>query len=236
VLAVPLATAAYPRLSAAAEQGDEDGYRTALASTARTVVLLAGLGAAALASLAVPAAVLMQAEPAWPGIVGFAPGLFGYALFALLSRALYARGATRAAAFATAAGWLVAAVAALAFAGLGEDRQVLGLGLANSIGMTVLAVLLVLAVRRHAGPGALAGLTRATVTAVLAAGCAAAAGWGLVAALEAAMWPTPGVAARLTEGMLGGVAVVVVFGAVAFVLDRRDLKPLVAVLRRRSGR
>ncbi|MBG0567620.1 virulence factor MviN [Actinoplanes sp. NEAU-A11] len=236
VLAVPLATAVYPRLSSAAEHGDEDSYREALASSARTVMLLAGVGAAALAVLAVPAAVLMQAKPAWPGIVGFAPGLFGYALFALLSRALYARGATRAAAFSTAAGWMVAAAAALAFQGLGEDRQVLGLGLANSIGMTVLAVLLALAVRRHAGPGALAGLGRASLAAVVAGGAGALAGWGTVAGLEAAFWPTPGVFARLAEGMLGGVAVVAVFVAVAFVLDRRDLKPLVAVLRRRLRR
>lgn len=236
VLAVPLATAVYPRLSAAAEHGDEGTYRETLASTARTVMLLAGLGAAALAALAVPAASLMQAEPAWSGIVGFAPGLFGYALFALLSRALYARGATRAAAFATAAGWVVAAAAALAFVGLGEQRQVFGLGLANSIGMTVLAVLLVLAVRRHAGPEALAGLTRATVAAVLAGGLAAAAGWGVVSGLDAAFGSTPGVFARLAEGMLGGVAVVVVFGVVAFALDRRDLKPLVAQLRGRLRR
>jgi putative peptidoglycan lipid II flippase len=236
VLAVPLATAVYPRLSAAAEHGDEETYRETLASTARTVILLAGLGAAALAALAVPAAALMQAEPAWSGIVGFAPGLFGYALFALLSRALYARGATRAAAFATAAGWVVAAGAALAFVGLGEERQVFGLGLANSIGMTVLAVLLAVAVRRHAGAAALAGLTRATVAAVLAAGLAAGAGWGVVTGLDAAFGPTPGVLARLAEGMLGGVAVLAVFVAVAFALDRRDLKPLIDTVRRRVKR
>ncbi|MEU4428564.1 lipid II flippase MurJ [Actinoplanes sp. NPDC024001] len=231
VLAVPLATAVYPRLSAAAEHGDEDTYRTALASTARTVVLLAGLGAAALAALAVPAAFLIRAEPAWTGIAGFAPGLFGYALFALLSRALYARGATRAAAFATAAGWVVAAAAALTLLGRGEDKQVFGLGLANSIGMTVLAVLLALAVRRHAGPGALAGLGRALLAAVVAAGVAAIAGWGTVAALASAFWPTPGVLGSLVEGMLGGVVVVTVFVAVAFVLDRRDLRPLVVTVR-----
>jgi putative peptidoglycan lipid II flippase len=104
VLAVPLATAVYPALSAAAATGDDDAYRAALAGTARSVVLLAGLGAAALAALAGPVAYLVGTSAAAPGIVGFAPGLLGYALFALLSRALYARGATVAAAAATAAG------------------------------------------------------------------------------------------------------------------------------------
>jgi putative peptidoglycan lipid II flippase len=178
----------------------------------------------------------MQAPPAWPGIAGFAPGLFGYALFALLSRALYARGATRAAAFSTAAGWMVAAAAALTVAGLGERQQILGLGLASALGMTVLAVLLAVAVRRHAGGAALAGLTRATVAAVLAAAVAAAAGWGVVRGLESAFWPTPGVFAALAEGMLGGVVVLAVFLAVAFALDRRDLKPLATTVTGRLRR
>ncbi|WP_229076029.1 murein biosynthesis integral membrane protein MurJ [Actinoplanes sp. DH11] len=233
VLAVPLATAVYPRLSAAAELGDEDGYRTSLAATARTVVLLAGLGAAALAALAEPAAFLIDAPPAAAGIAGFAPGLFGYALFALLSRALYARGATAAAAAATAAGWFVAAVAALVLVRAVDGRQALVLGLANAAGMTVLAALLAVAVRRHAGSAALAGLTRATAAAVLAAGLAAAAGWATVIGLERAFWPTPGVLGSLAEGMLGGVVVVAVFAAVASAVDRRDMRPLATTLRRR---
>lgn len=235
VLAVPLATAVYPRLSAAAEHGDEDGYRTALSGTARTVVLLAGLGAAALVALAEPAAYLIDAPPAAAGIAGFAPGLLGYALFALLSRALYARGATVAAAAATAAGWLVAAVAAFALVNLVDGRRALVLGLANAAGMTVLAALLAFAVRRHAGAAALSGLTRASVTAVVAGLAAGAAGWAVVTGLERAFWPTPGVPAALAEGMLGGAAVAGVFVAVAFLLDRRDLGPLAGKLRLSRG-
>ncbi|MDY7090222.1 MAG: lipid II flippase MurJ, partial [Actinomycetota bacterium] len=66
VLAVPVATAVYPSLSAAA-QGDEPAYRQALSATARTVMLLAGLGAAALIAVAGPAAVLLDAAPASSG-------------------------------------------------------------------------------------------------------------------------------------------------------------------------
>jgi putative peptidoglycan lipid II flippase len=219
VLAVPIATAVYPRLSAAAEHGDEEGYRSALSGSARTVVILAGLGAAALAALAVPAAYLIDAPPAAAGIAGFAPGLFGYALFALLSRALYARGETRAAAVATAVGWAVAAIAAVLAVNL-QDQQVLGLGLANSIGMSVLAVLLVIAVRRHAGREALDGLARATLAAVTGAGAAGLAGAWVVNLVET---PTPSVLGSLTAGMLGGVVVAVVFAAVVWVLDRKSL-------------
>ncbi|MEV6301432.1 lipid II flippase MurJ [Actinoplanes sp. NPDC051861] len=237
ILAVPLATAVYPRLADAYERRDEDSFAASLSGTARSIVLLAGLGTAALAGLAAPAARLMNAPGAAPGIVGFAPGLIGYALFALLSRALYARGATAAAAVASATGWLSAAAAVIGVtAGLDGGRALFGLGLANALGMTVTGVLLVLAVRRHAGPSALAGLTRASVAAVVAAGLAAAAGWGTVTGLESAFWPTPGVFAALAEGMLGGVVVGAVFLAVAFALDRRDLSPLATTVLRRFSR
>ncbi|AEV87231.1 virulence factor MviN [Actinoplanes sp. SE50] len=227
VLAVPLATAVYPRLADAVVRRDEDAYAVSLAGTARSVVLLAGLGTAALAGLAVPASHLMNAEGAAPGIVGFAPGLFGYALFALLSRALYARGATVAAATAAGIGWLCAGVAVVvATAGFAGGAELAGLGLANALGMTVTGVLLVLAVRRHAGPAALAGLGRAAVAAVVAAGLAALAGWGVVAGLRSAFWPTAGIFGSLAEGVSGGAVVAAVFVAVAFALDRRDLGPL----------
>ncbi|GIM96339.1 hypothetical protein Ato02nite_081320 [Paractinoplanes toevensis] len=280
VLAVPLATAVYPTLAAAATRGDEEAYRSSLSATARTVTLLAGLGAAALVALAGPIAHLIDAVPAENGIVGFAPGLFGYALFALLSRALYARGATVAAAVSTAVGWLVAAAVALLLAASGSLRgdgsadgggtsgvsglgsaggggtsggqglgsagdggasdalglgsaggggipDVVGLGLASAVGMTVLGVLLVLAVRRHAGPEALAGLGRATVVGIVAAGVAALAGRAVV-----------GFSGHLAlvQGLCGGVAVLLVFGAVAYPLAGRDLAPLVRRLKRAGAR
>jgi putative peptidoglycan lipid II flippase len=237
VLAVPLATAVYPRLSAAVSAGDETGYATALSGTARSVVLLAGLGTAALAGLAIPMTHLMNVSGAVPGVVGFAPGLLGYALFALLSRALYARGATAAAAAASAVGWLTAAAAVIVVTTVTVPGGVVfGLGLANAIGMTVTGLMLVVAVRRHAGRAALAGLGRALVAASAASAAAGAAGWAVVTAVEPASGPTPGVLGSVVEGMLGGVTVAVVFLAVAFVLDRRDLGPLVGTLWKRLRR
>jgi putative peptidoglycan lipid II flippase len=265
VLAVPLATAVYPTLAAAVARGDEEAYRSSLSATARTVTLLAGLGAAALVALAAPIARLIDAVPAQDGIVGFAPGLFGYALFALLSRALYARGATVAAAVSTAVGWLVAAAVALLLAASGSLRgddsaggsgagasgpgpaggggaagalglgsgggdgipDVVGLGLASAVGMTVLGVLLVLAVRRHAGPEALAGLGRATAVGIVAAGVAAFAG-------RVAVEFSGHLAA--VQGLCGGIAVLVVFAAVAYPFAGRDLAPLVRRLRRAGAR
>jgi putative peptidoglycan lipid II flippase len=237
VLAVPLATAVFPRLSAAAGRGDDQAYALALAGTARSVVLLAGLGAAALAGLAGPVAYLVGTSGAAPGIVGFAPGLFGYALFALLSRALYARGATVAAAGCTAVGWGIAALSAFGLtAALGDDRQVFALGLANSVGLSAIGLLLVLAVRHHAGPESLSGLGHATVVGIVAAGVAALAGRGAVVAAGHAFGPAPTGIGSLVQGMLGGLVVTLVFLAVAYALDRRDMRPLAASLAARVQR
>ncbi|MCW2143924.1 murein biosynthesis integral membrane protein MurJ [Actinoplanes cyaneus] len=237
VLAVPLATAVYPRLADAVVRRDERAYAGALSGTARSIVLLAGLGMAALGGLAVPATYLMNAGGAAPAVVGFAPGLLGYALFALLSRALYARGGTVAAAVAAGVGWLCAGIAVVIVTAVSDGgTQLAGLGLANALGMTVTGVLLVLAVRRHAGPESLAGLGRASLAATVAAGVAGLAGWAVVTGLRSAFWPEPGILGSLVEGVLGGIVVAAVFAAVAFVLDRRDLFPLVTTLTRRLRR
>jgi putative peptidoglycan lipid II flippase len=244
VLAVPIATAAYPGLSAAHAIRDDATYADTLSRAARGVVLFSALGVAALIALAGPLASLLATNSARgpvagfeAGLIGFAPGLIGYGLFALLSRALYARGATVAAASATATGWGIAAVAAFALAGaLADDRRVLAVGLANAIGMTVIGVLLVVAVRRHAGAGALAGLGRATAVGVAAAALAAAAGWAAVHGAGRLLDGTPAAVAAVVQGMLGGVVVAVVFAAVAYPLGRRDVQPLVTALTRKLRR
>ena len=86
------------------------------------------------------------------GIAGFAPGLVGYGLFAVLSRALYARGRTRAVSVAALLGWGTAAGAMLGLSpALPDDHRVLALTGAHSLGMLVLGVLLWWATARAAG-------------------------------------------------------------------------------------
>ncbi|HEV7706953.1 MAG TPA: lipid II flippase MurJ, partial [Asanoa sp.] len=151
ILAVPVATAAYPALATAHSTGDHLGYRSRLAPAARGVLLLSCLGAAALFAVAEPVAGFFALAGLGGAVAGFAPGLIGYGLFAMLTRALYARGLPRPAATATAIGWATVSVAAVVLAaGLATDRRLLALTLANSIGMLVLGALLVLAVHRRA--------------------------------------------------------------------------------------
>ena len=112
VLAVPLSTPTFPVLAEAAAAGDVDRFDATLARVTRAVLLCAGLGTAALVGLAGPIGHLLSAVTAThpspatltAGIVAFAPGLLGFALFALLNRALYAAGEAGRAAAAIVAG------------------------------------------------------------------------------------------------------------------------------------
>ncbi|MCO1597109.1 MATE family efflux transporter [Micromonospora sp. RHAY321] len=240
VLAVPLAVAAYPTLATASAAGDEAGYRQTLSATVRGVLLFSCLGVAALIGTAGPiAAVFYPDNPASTAaaITGFAPGLLGYGLFAVLSRALYARGDTRSATVAITLGWLVVPAVALPLTALlpTADR-VLAVAVANSVGMLVLGALLVVAVRRGAGRAALAGAARAGAAGVLAGALAALAGAGVVRWLDTPGGGTPTMAAALGQGMLSGVLVGAVFLAVVWFVDRRDVRPLLAGVLRRLGR
>ncbi|MFI6258191.1 murein biosynthesis integral membrane protein MurJ [Micromonospora zamorensis] len=240
VLAVPLAVASYPTLAAASAAGDEDGYRRTLSGTVRGVLLFSCLGVAALIGTAQPIAALFYPDnPASTAaaITGFAPGLLGYGLFAILSRALYARGDTRPATVAITFGWLVVPAVALPLTVLlpTADR-VLAVTSANSVGMLVLGALLLAAVLRSAGRPALAGAARAGAAGGLAGVLAALAGLGLTRWLDTPGGGTPTMAAAFGQGMLSGVLVGVVFFAVVWFVDRQDVQPMLSRVLRRLPR
>jgi putative peptidoglycan lipid II flippase len=238
VLAVPVATASFPVLANAQATGDTRRYADTLGSTARGVLLLTCLGGAGLVAVAQPVARLFVdgaqvGALAW-AIAGFAPGLLGYGLFALLSRALYARGDTGAAAGATVAGWAVVAAGAVAGAvALPDGRRALALALANSAGMLLLGVVLIVVIARRVGHRALLGTARAAGIGVGAGALAAGSGLAILRILDSVIGTTPGDAVAVPEGMLSGVVVCLVFLAVAYAGDRHDVRPMVAGIARR---
>ncbi|RKR91755.1 putative peptidoglycan lipid II flippase [Micromonospora pisi] len=240
VLAVPLAVAAYPTLVATYADGDEEVFRRTLAPTTRGLLIFSCLGAAALIATAVPVARFFfptAPGPAAAAIAGFGPGLLGYGLFAVLSRALYARGETRSAASTTAAGWLVVPVVAALLSWLLPDAdRLLAVTLANSIGMLALGGLLIRVVARRAGRAALAGLTRSGLVGLAAGTAAALAGSAVAHWLPGVLPATPTKVDALLQGMLSGVVVAAVFLAVAYPLDRHDVRPLVGSVTRRLSR
>lgn len=211
VLAVPVATSVFPRLTAAAHEGETTAFAALSASSVRAVVLAMAGAAAVLGVCAAPLArLLVQGAPGVPSsvllaqaTVAFAPGLVGYGLLALLSRALYARGDGRTPAVATVTGWAVVALADLVLvAALPEVDRVVLLGAGNSLGVTVAGLLLLAGLRRAAGAGVLAGLSRSTSVAAGAAG---------LAVLVGLLVPRPGasVLALLVVALTAGSSFVV---------------------------
>ena len=165
------------------------------------------------------------------GLVAFAPGLLGYALLAVLSRALYAAGAGRAAATGAALGWLLALLADLVLVPLaGSDRVVTALGVGNSIGMTAAGLLLLRALAAVTGPAGTQGVTRAVVGALGVTAAGGLAGWLVVLGLSA-----EGVPANLLAGAAAAVAAAAAGLAVTAAIDRPALHAVLALAGRRSG-
>jgi putative peptidoglycan lipid II flippase len=229
VLAISVVVSAFPVLSAR----DGPVFDQVCASSTRAVLLLSWLGTGVIAALAVPAARVLARQPDQvPELVEafalFAPGVAAAAVISNLSRVMFALGRLKVAAAGLGGGWALVIVADLVLAGLAPPRFVVAaLALGNTIGQTVAVVPMVIVTRRICGPRALAGVNHA-------------AGAGQVAGLVSAV---VGVAICLVapaggKTIAAGVAVVaasgavITFGVVAYVLDRGDMKAVLARLRR----
>jgi len=234
VLALSVVVSAFPLLSA---RDGAEFDRTCAGST-RAVLLLSWLGTAVIAAVAVPAAHVLasqadQVPELMAAFVLFAPGIAGVAVITNLSRAMFAIGRLKIAAAGVAGSWLLVIVASVLLAELMPAHLVVaGLALGNTIGQTAVAIPMVIATRRIRGRAAVQGIGHATVSG-LAAGTAGAV-VGVAVCLAA---PTGGKLLAVGVAVLAASGAVIAFGVVAFILDRGDLKPVVARLRRlvRSG-
>jgi putative peptidoglycan lipid II flippase len=226
VLAVPIATSAFPELSART-----DSFDATSATSTRAVTVASWLGVAGMAGTCVPLARVFQSHVSQAAdarqlaiaLAAFAPGLVGYGLTANLSRVLYAQGSkghSRAAALAVSGGWLLVIVADLVIVPLVPRSAVVPwLGVGTTLGLTGSGVALLFLVRRFRGRDALAGCTRATLASVAGAAAGTAAGLGVAAGLRVTGFlPNVGVT------LLASAAVLIAFLAVVAVADGGDLR------------
>jgi putative peptidoglycan lipid II flippase len=242
VLAVPIATSAFPELSThdAAGGAAADGFDLTAAASTRAVMVASWLGAAVLIGAREPIARVFESRSAPAASVlalalaAFAPGLVGYGLSANLSRVLYARRRNRAPALAVAGGWLLVIVANMSVVPFVPPARVVPvLGLGTAFGLTVSGVALLILVRRERGPAALRGVPRAFLAGL--AGCAAGAAAGMaVASLVSAAVPAGGLLFNVGLSLLVAVVVTAVFAIVAGRLDVGDLRTALSRLRRQS--
>ena len=225
VLAVPIATTAFPLLAAATGAR----FDAASAASTRAVMLVTWLGAALLAGAAVPASRLFTHYPGDARqlaytFAAFAPGLIGYGLSTHLSRVLFADARTRVAAAALVGGWLLVIIADVVAVALVPDWWVVPvLGLGNTIGLTVAGVALLGAVRRARGRAALRGTARAALAGLAGAVAGAAAGGALSAAV-----PARGFVPNAGVTILACGCVTLVFAGAALALDGGDLRAVLA--------
>jgi putative peptidoglycan lipid II flippase len=179
VLAHPIFTALYPRLSADVHAGRWDVFGRDVAGGVRLTAFLVLPASALLAALAEPGLRLVRfgaIDEAGASMVGkvlaaYAIGLTGYAIVLLLVRAATAAGLVKAAAV-VGGGVLVlgAGLMVLSARATSGASRVVVLGLSHSVAMTLGAVVLFAIVRRRAPGGAPVGgtLVRGGAVAVMA--------------------------------------------------------------------
>ena len=240
VLAVPVATAAFPALAhAEGASRDTTSLTTSATTQARSlrcdnqhtsahadalIAVSRHVGDFFLAWDRGGSGTGRDALTALPGgLAAYAPGLVGFSVAALLTRALYVRGRPMHAGAVVAGGWLVAGVLPLVWIPDGSDAATtLGvLGVASTLGMTGSAIVLSLLVRREWGPGALSGTGRTLGAAVVAAAIAIAIGDTLTHFLD-----TTGVLGSLGAGVLVGGLTMVVHVLGMSVMDRAGVQEL----------
>jgi putative peptidoglycan lipid II flippase len=228
VLVVSIVLSAFPVLSAR----DGSVFDRTCAGSTRAVLLVACLGMPVIGAVAVPAAHVLARQPDQvpqlvAGFAFFAPGLAGMAVLANLTRALLAIGRLKVACAAVAGSSLLAAVAQVVLAEVvSTHRVVAALALGNTIGLIGAAVPLVIVTRRLRGKAAVQGIGRTALT-----GLAAAIVGTIAGVVVSVTLPAGGKLLDIVAGAMAVGCAVVVFGAVAYVLDDGDLRVVMARLK-----
>jgi len=247
VLAVPVAMSAFPAMATGSDQASLARAQSTLAASARAIIVAACAGGAVLFAIALPTGAFFsaldagrhnpagqEALAALPGALSaFAPGLVGFSLAALFTRALYVQGRPAVAGGVVALGWLIAAIVPLAMLhdDVGPRSTLLLLGLASSVGMSVAAVGLYVAVRRAWGPAAFRGYGRSAVVALGSGALSATVGRGLTGVLH-----PEGLVAAAAVAALVAIAVVGLFAVSIWIGDRETARLAAAKLPRRARR
>ncbi len=228
VFPLPMATTMFPGLAASA--GRDPAEFAGRSSEAVRKVTVIVMGASALLwAVADPAArlVVHLGAGADPGsrrmialtIVAFAPGLIGYGLYALLTRAAYALGDGRGPAIAALVGFGAGIGINVAVSRIFDGPQLIAsLAAGFSIGISGSAILLVVLFRRKAGAAALAGAGPAFLRSLAAGVGATAVGLLIAGALPIGSF---------LEDLLGAAAVsagtVVTYLGLSMMLGEREL-------------
>lgn len=182
ILAVPIATALFPRISERAARLGRPGLEEIVGGSIRLVTTVSAIGACVLIAAAPAAEVLFtvvydMAE--LDSVVSIlALGIVGYSLLYHTSRVLYAVDCPGAVLRVSVIGWATVCLGVLTAWPIDGGRSTTLYILSGSmaVGMTVAGVLGIRASRKHVGPGVTAGLGRTAVVAISSSALSAFAG------------------------------------------------------------
>lgn len=225
VLVVSIVLSAFPVLSA---RYGPALNRTTAGST-RAVLLLSFLGMALIGAITIPAAHMLAQQPGQvsqlkEGFLLFAPGLAGTAVIAILGRLMLVIGRLKTCAIIVSASWLTGTLVQVVLAQLVPPSFIVGaLALGQTVGQTAAAIPLIIITRRIRGGDAIAGMGRAGL-----AGLGAAVAGGVVGAAISLALPVNHRMLAFWDGTLAAICALVVFVLVGSVLDRDDMRVVVA--------
>jgi putative peptidoglycan lipid II flippase len=225
VLPAAIVISVFPVQSAT--EGAEFDRTTAGAT--RAVVLMSCLGSALIGAVAIPAAHVLAKQPDQVDqlIQAFliaAPGVIGLGLITSTSRTMFALGKLKAAAAGLVGYPLLQLTFTIPLVMLAPPRLVVAaLTLAGVLAQLLVAIPMVIAVRRFRGPAVVAGVGHATL-----AGLAAGLAGSVVGVAVTLLIPAGGKAFEAVSGVLAATLAVLVFAVVAYALDRGDLRNAVA--------
>ena len=240
ILALPIATSTFPRLSVLHARRDRVGAATITASSLRTVVVASAAGAAGVAAAAQPLAIVLVqggpgSEDAVPQLaailLALAPGVLAYGVHGHLVRVLAAGHHAPMAAAATVVGWAAGLAVAWAAVRSADDSTEVarGIGVGFSVGLVVAALMLVAIVGKLDGRAALHRVPIITVVAGAAAFAVAWLGNVVLHGEEAS------VATALLQTLVVGLISLLVVGSCALTVDPASARALLRVTSRLSG-
>jgi putative peptidoglycan lipid II flippase len=233
VLALSIVTSAFPVLAAS----DDAAFNRICAGSTRALLLMSLLGTAVIAAVAIPAAHILVKQPAQvtqliQAFILYSPAVVGAALIANAARVMFSMGKLKIAAACLIGGQALGAVISVPLVLAAPPRlTVAAVALGATIGQLVVAVPTTLAVRRIRGSSAVQGVGRASFASIVAGVAGSAAGL-----LIARLAPTDGKLQDAAAGALAAAVALVVFAAVAYALDRDDLRMVAGRLRRFAKR
>jgi putative peptidoglycan lipid II flippase len=229
VLALSIVTSTFPVLAAS----DDASFNRICAGSTRALLMMSWLGTAVIAAVAIPAAHILVKQPSQvtqliEAFILYAPAVVGQALIANAARVMFTLGKLKIAAACLVGGQLLGAVISVPLVLAAPPRlTVAAVALGATIGQLVVAIPLVLVMRRVRGSSSVQGVGRASFASIVAGIAGGVA--GLSVALVA---PTSGKLQDAGTGALAAVVALAVFGVVAYALDRGDLRMVAGRLRR----